>query len=320
MMFGLDFSWAAFNIIEVMSYENFTLKRIGYLAASQSFSEHVDVITLTTNLIRKDITGPNQYDAGNALNCLSNICTTDLARDLAPDLVSLLNTSKGFVKKKVVLCLYKIFLRFPDSLRPAFPRLKEKLKDEDHGTVIASVNVICELARKNPSNYIKLAPTLFNILTTSNNNWMMIKLVKLFAALCPLEKRLAKKLVQPLTNIINTTTAMSLLYECIQTCTIGLSKYLPLIRLCITKLRAFVENTDQNLKYLGLVALYNIMKVHPKAVREHRDLVINCLDDQDITIKTRALELVPGMVSKKIIKSVVNRLIEYAEKADGPFR
>ena len=178
-MFGHDFSWAAFNVIEVMSYESFNYKRIGYLAAGQSFHPGTDVIMLATNLIRKDITGPNQYDAGNALCCLSQICTPDLARDLAPDLVALLNTSRSFVKKKAVLALYKVFLRFPDALRPAFPRLKEKLKDEDHGTVVASVNVICELARKNPSNYIKLAPSLFSILTSSNNNWMMIKLLKL---------------------------------------------------------------------------------------------------------------------------------------------
>jgi len=45
--------------------------------------------------------------------------------------------------------------------------------------VSAAVNVICELARKNPKNYIALAPTLFKILTTSTNNWVLIKLVKL---------------------------------------------------------------------------------------------------------------------------------------------
>jgi hypothetical protein len=45
--------------------------------------------------------------------------------------------------------------------------------------VSATVNVICELARKNPKNYLALAPQLFNLLTTSNNNWMVIKVIKL---------------------------------------------------------------------------------------------------------------------------------------------
>ena len=73
--------------------------------------------------------------------------------------------------------------------------------------VSSSVNVICELARKNPKNYLGLAPLFFRLLTASSNNWMLIKIVKLFGALTPLERRLGKKLVEPLSNIINNTSA-----------------------------------------------------------------------------------------------------------------
>lgn len=114
-------------------------------------------------------------------------------------------------------------------------------------------------------------------------------------------------MVQPLTNLINNTPAVSTLYECIQTCTTGLPDHLPTIKLCITKLRNFVEDPDQNcmcyyllihvVKYLGLISLGNIMKIHPKAVAEHRDLIVNCLDDEDTTIRLRALDLLEGMVS-----------------------
>ncbi len=87
------------------------------------------------------------------------------------------------------------------------------------------MNVICELARKNAKNYLPLAPQLYKLLTASTNNWMLIKIIKLFAVLCPLEERLAKKLAEPLSNIINTTNAMSLLYEAIQCCVAGLSQF-----------------------------------------------------------------------------------------------
>lgn len=49
-------------------------------------------------------------------------------------------------------------------------------------------------------------------------------------------------------------------------------------------------------KYLGLLALNSIMQIHPKAVAEHKDLVLNCLDDDDVTIRLRALDLLEGMV------------------------
>lgn len=47
------------------------------------------------------------------------------------------------------------------------------------GVVAATVNVLCELARKNPPDYLPLAPQLFHLLTTSSNNWMLIKIIKL---------------------------------------------------------------------------------------------------------------------------------------------
>jgi len=46
-------SWAAFNIIEVMSQPTFTNKRIGYLAASQTFHEGTEVVMLATSLLKK---------------------------------------------------------------------------------------------------------------------------------------------------------------------------------------------------------------------------------------------------------------------------
>lgn len=93
-MLGYDMSWASFNVIEVMSQQKFTGKRVGYLAASQSFHEGTEVVMLATNLLRKDFQSANMYDAGISINCLANVCTPDLARDLATDVVALMSNSK----------------------------------------------------------------------------------------------------------------------------------------------------------------------------------------------------------------------------------
>lgn len=263
--------------------------------------------------------GPNQYEAGLAINCLANVINTDLARDLAPDLVTMLTSNRPYIRKKAVLVLYKVFLKYPEALRPSFNRLKEKLEDSDPGVVSAAVNVVCELARKNPQNYMPLAPSLFKILTTSVNNWMLIKIIKLFSALTPHEPRLAKKLIEPLTTILN-TPAMSLLYEAIQCCITGLYEYEPIMKLCVQKLRMFVEHPDQNLKYLGLVAMAGIMQSYPKGVAEHRDLILTCLEDDDTTIRMRALQLITGMVNKKNLQIVITKLLEYHATAEGQYK
>ncbi|XP_026682718.1 AP-3 complex subunit delta-1 [Diaphorina citri] len=306
-MLGYDVSWAGFNIIEVMSSSKFTYKRIGYLASSQCFHADTELLMLTTNMIRKDLNAQNQYDAGLALSALACFTSTDLARDLANDIMMLLTSTKPYLRKKAVLMMYKVFLKFPDALRPAFPRLKEKLEDPDSGVQSAAVNVVCELARKNPKNYLSLAPVFFKLMTTSSNNWMLIKIIKLFGALTPLEPRLGKKLIEPLTNLIHSTSAMSLLYECINTViavlisiSSGMPNHSASIQLCVQKLRILIEDSDQNLKYLGLLAMSKILKTHPKSVQSHRDLIMQCLDDKDESIRLRALDLLYGMVLDQI--------------------
>uniref|UniRef100_A0A673V144 AP-3 complex subunit delta-1 n=1 Tax=Suricata suricatta TaxID=37032 RepID=A0A673V144_SURSU len=314
-MLGYDISWAAFNIIEVMSASKFTFKRIGYLAASQCFHEGTDVIMLTTNQIRKDLSSPSQYDTGVALTGLSCFVTPDLARDLANDIMTLMSHTKPYIRKKAVLIMYKVFLRCPEALRPAFPRLKEKLEDPDPGVQSAAVNVICELARRNPKNYLSLAPLFFKLMTSSTNNWVLIKIIKLFGALTPLEPRLGKKLIEPLTNLIHSTSAMSLLYECVNTVIavlISLSSGMPnhsaSIQLCVQKLRILIEDSDQNLKYLGLLAMSKILRTHPKSVQAHKDLVLQCLDDKDESIR---------LVSKKNLVEIVRKLMSHVDKAEG---
>lgn len=49
-------------------------------------------------------------------------------------------------------------------------------------------------------------------------------------------------------------------------------------------------------KYLGLLAFSKILKTHPKSVQAHKDLVLQCLDDKDESIRMRALDLLYGMV------------------------
>jgi AP-3 complex subunit delta-1 len=67
-----------------------------------------------------------------------------------------------------------------------------------------------------------------------------------FASLTPLEPRLSKKLVEPLSHLLTTTRATSLLYECISTITSGMADQVNLLKVCAEKLKRFLEDPDQN--------------------------------------------------------------------------
>ena len=52
-MFGHAMSWASFNVLEVMSSQNYAQKKVGYLSAIQSFRPDTEVLMLAENLLKK---------------------------------------------------------------------------------------------------------------------------------------------------------------------------------------------------------------------------------------------------------------------------
>lgn len=72
--------------------------------------------------------------------------------------------------------------RIASLLRPP-PPLTDQDSSDFTGVQSAAVNVICELARRNPKNYLSLAPLFFKLMTSSTNNWVLIKIIKLASVL-----------------------------------------------------------------------------------------------------------------------------------------
>lgn len=157
-----------------------------------------------------------------------------------------------------------------------------------------------------------------------------------FATLTPLEPRLVRKLLPPLTEIIQTTPAMSLLYECINGIIQGgilgsgddSSGKEEIALLCVNKLRSMIMvDGDPNcklpsyvavvyrltwcsvVKYVALLAFNKIVETHPWLVAQQEDVILECIDSADISIRIKALDLVQGMVSNDNLISIVSRLM-----------
>jgi AP-3 complex subunit delta-1 len=113
------------------------------------------------------------------------------------------------------------------------------------------------------------------------------------------------------------------------------------VQICLENLRGFIEHRDQNcgparkpapaedsdadscahaVKYLGLLGLHKLMKQQPRAVYEHKDLILDCLSDDDVTIRMRALDLVNSLVSQRNLRPIVERLLNHLSVAEGSYR
>lgn len=254
-----------------------------------------------------------------ALSTLSSICNPDLARDLTPELFTLLSSSKFFVRKKAIATVLRVFEQYPDAVRVCFKRVVENLESADMGILSAVVGLFCELTEKEPRSYLPLAPEFYKILVDCRNNWVLIKVLKIFAKLAPLEPRLGKRVVEPICEHMGRTGAKSLAFECVRTIVTSLSEYDSAVKLAVGKLREFLLDDDPNLKYLGLQALAIVARKNMWAVLENKELVVKALSDVDVNIKFEALRLVMCMVSGDNIMEICRILMSHALKSDPEF-
>lgn len=202
-MMGNDMSWASFHVLEVMSSAKYHQKRIGYLSAVQSFRPDTEVLMLATNLIKKvgipkteprllaladscskDLASPSATTICLPITALPHLINPSLALSTLSDLLPRLTSSNPSIRKKTIVTLYRLALVYPETLRAAWPQIKDRLMapDEDPSVTAAIVNVVCELGWRRPNDFLPLAPRLFELLVDGGNNWMAIKLIKLVSS------------------------------------------------------------------------------------------------------------------------------------------
>lgn len=120
------------------------------------------------------------------LTALPHITTPSLAMSLFTETASRISHSHAIVRKKAVVSLYRLALVYPEALKLAWPKIKDRLMDdqEDSSVITSVVNVVCELGWRRPQDLLPLAPKLFELLVDGGNNWMAIKIIKLVCLPC----------------------------------------------------------------------------------------------------------------------------------------
>ncbi|OHS94768.1 Adaptin N terminal region family protein [Tritrichomonas foetus] len=318
---GHDTAWADFAVLEVMSIENYSCKRIAYTSASQSWQPHSDVVLMATNRIIKDLTSNNHFFTSLVLSSVTPFLSNQLAQDIASDVILQLNSSKSSIRQKAAVTFYHICLKFPDALRPGFASLRARLDDEDISVVFSTLTVMCELCYMNPKNFIGFIPKLFKMLNSCSHSWVTLRVLTLLRTLSSVEPRLPKKLIQPLTIVLETTPSVFVMYECVKAIIeIPISNQ-NLLAAATYRLQSFLHVPDSNLRFLCLSLFIKLMKIQPKLVSQHRDLISMCLDSDNELERLMALDLMSNLVTPKTIDTVVNKmLLHFQESTFTPFR
>lgn len=82
----------------------------------------------------------------------------------------------------------------------------------------------------------------------------------------------------------------------------------------------FLANRDNNIRYVALNTLIKVVAVEPNAVQRHRNTILDCLRDPDISIRRRALDLSFTLINEQNVRVLIRELLSFLEVADNEFK
>jgi AP-1 complex subunit gamma-1 len=90
----------------------------------------------------------------------------------------------------------------------------------------------------------------------------------------------------------------------------------------INILGKFLTNKDNNIRYVALNTLHKVVSMDPKAVRRHERTIFSCLEDPDISIRRRAIELAFTLINNEKDVGLVDKLLNLLSrgKIDNEFK
>ncbi|KQK01232.1 AP-1 complex subunit gamma-2 isoform X5 [Brachypodium distachyon] len=341
-MLGYPTHFGQMECLKLIAAVGYPEKRIGYLGLMLLLDERQEVLMLVTNSLKQDLNHSNQFIVGLALCALGNICSAEMARDLAPEVERLMRSRDANTKKKAALCSTRIVRKVPDLAENFMGLAASLLKEKHHGVLISAVQLCTELckASKDALEYLRknciegLVRILRDVSSSSyapeydvagiSDPFLHIRVLKLMRMLGQGDADCSEYMNDILAQVAtktesNKNAGNAILYECVETI-MGIEATSGLRVLAINILGRFLSNRDNNIRYVALNILMRAIAVDTQAVQRHRVTILECVKDADASIRKRALELVFLLVNDTNVKPLTKELVDYLDVADPDFK
>uniref|UniRef100_A0A7S3VAG3 AP-1 complex subunit gamma n=1 Tax=Chaetoceros debilis TaxID=122233 RepID=A0A7S3VAG3_9STRA len=365
-MLGYPTHFGQLECIKLIASNHFPEKRIGYLGMMLLLSEQADVLMLATNALKNDLNSDNKFVSGLALCAIGNLATSDMSRDLAPEVDKHLKSSQPYLRKKACLAMARCLTKCPEMVEDFVDRVVTLLKDRSHGVLISVVQLMTQVLIVEQMNqemgydegydedygtpcqdaFIKLVPSLVKLMRNVigggyaandaggvSDVFLQTHVLTLLRLLGAGNEAASEEMNDVLAQVAtNTETSKNsgnaILYECVQTI-MGVESDDGLRVLAVNILGRFLLNRDNNIRYVALNTLSKCVMEEKRAVQndtlamtdgahnaasalqKHRNTIVDCLKDPDVSIRQRALELIYHLVNSDNVETLTAELLNY---------
>ena len=332
-LLGYQTEFIHMTCISLLASQNFTQKRLAYLGICMLLDEKSDILLLSSNIIKKDLTSNNKYIVAAALTTIGEIGTPDMCRDTCPEIIKCLNSTNPYIKKKAALALSKVVRSCPELVETVEQNLGTIFEDKNHGVLLSGLALVEQVFKAEPKTVKKykkyLSPMikyLKNLISTSyapeydvngiTDPFLQVRILEILGFFGRASKGENGELEDLLNSIPSNTdttrknTGNSVLYELVR-CIFSYDSSKSLKGLGGSILGQFLSNKDNNYKYLALNTLNDIAKIDIDTVQKHKNVILEFLKDPDIAIKRRSLDLTYLIVNTENIRQIVTETLDF---------
>jgi AP-1 complex subunit gamma-1 len=298
--------------------------------------EATEILTLVTNSMKNDLRSDNQYVVGLALTAAGNIGSPEMMRNLAPEIDRRMRDRNPYIRKKAALCALRVVRKVPELAEDFYERVGALLNDRNHGVFINGVALVSRVVTdpeledlasnfKTISIAKKMVKRLESLVRSGyqpeydvagiTDPFLQVAILRLLRYLGENDSELSEVMSDILAQVATNTdgnknTANAILYECVSTI-MNIESESGLRVLAVNLLGRFLRNPDNNIRYVALNTLCDVVDKDVTAVNRHRQTVVECLKDPDVSIRRRAMELIRELVNRDNVRVLVREMLNY---------
>lgn len=333
-MLGHKVEFGYFFVVGLTQMQNRLVdKRIAYICGSLFLRPNDEMTCLWVNCFGRDLISTNKLEIEMALSCMTCILSAEAIPSVLDLVLNLSKHESPSVKKKVVMVMKKIMEIDPTKIDLMSEYLRDALCDSDPSVMAASLNVYDLLIEKGPAAYKILIPSLISIqkqvlekalpkdfeFNGIPSPWIQIKVIKILAKLGEGDKESSELMYELILDTlrraeasgIQLAAANAVIYQCITAITKIVPNGVLLTKAAEVVSRFMKIKDNNNIKYLGLKCLIDIIHINPQYALEHQNEVIECLGDTDETIQRITLDVLYAMTNPANVSIVTEQLLEH---------
>lgn len=340
-MLGSEAHFGQMECLKLVASPRFGDKRLGYLGIMLLLDESQEVLTLVTNSLKNDMNHTNMYAVGLALCTFADIASEEMSRDLANEIEKLLGSSNTYIRKKAALCALRVIRKVPELTDHFVSKAKNLLADRNHGVLLTAITLVIEMVQVDPAcleefrNAVPLLVRHLKALVTTGYSpehdvsgitdpFLQVKILRLLRLLGKGDAQASETMNDILAQVATNTDGSknvgnSILYETVLA-VLDIEADSGLRVMAINILGKFLSNRDNNIRYVALNTLNKVVSIDTNAVQRHRNIILDCLRDGDISIRRRALELSYALINESNVRILIRELLAFLEVADDEFK